>query len=348
MVDIMNHEQTEQYLDKIRTLGFVRNARLGPAPNLDPVRPDGTLTIRTPKGTYVFMIETKSSYLDRSTLNAIIAHANASLKPRHPVVLFARYVPAPSAEKLMQAGINFVDLAGNMHLALNNDYVRTVLGNRESRGHSDKILTPSRIQMLFVLAAEPESASWTVRDLADASGVSKSNAAKIRQQFVAEGVLSPHKGNLAIRDRKELEQQLLTGYEQVLRPKIVIGRFRAQETAEKLLLEKFKRVFKEASVAWSLTGGPAVSLLQHFYKGVEVPVFVDRLTDDVQRQLRVLPDKTGPIIFMRSFGSLCRWKKIQGAEIAHPWLIYTELMQSPDPRAHEAAFNLKAEFLSAA
>ncbi len=348
-MDMTNVEQTEQYLSRIRTLEFVRNAKLVPVPNLGPWHPDGMLTIRTPKGPYVFMIETKSSYLDRSTLNAIIMHANLTLKgPKHPVLLFARYVPVPSAEKLIQAGINFVDLAGNMHLSLNTDYVRTVLGNKESRGHSDTILTPSRIQMLFVLAAEPESAGWTVRELADASGVSKSNAAKIRQQFIAEGLLTPGKGKLAVRDIKRLEQQLLNGYEQVLRPKILIGRFRAQETAETLLLEKFKRVFKESSVAWSLTGGPAVSLLQHFYNGVEMPVFVDRLTDDVQRQLRILPDKTGPIILMRSFGSLTRWKKIQGAEIAHPWLIFTELMQSQDPRAHEAAFNLKTEFLSAA
>src|SRR2546426_9860281 len=186
---MINLRQTEQYLSKIRTLEFVRNAKLAPAPNLGLLHPDGMLTIRTPKGPYVFMIETKSSYLDRSTLNAIITNANLSQKgPKHPVLLFARYVPVPSAEKLIQAGINFVDLAGNMHLALNNDYVRTVLGNKERRGHSDRILTPSRIQMLFVLAAEPESASWTVRELADASGVSKSNAAKIRQQFVAEGV----------------------------------------------------------------------------------------------------------------------------------------------------------------
>src|SRR5437879_12484081 len=101
-----------------------------------------------------------------------------------------------------------------MHLALNNDYVRTVLGNRESRGHSDKILTPSRIQMLFVLAAEPESASWTVRDLADASGVSKSNAAKIRQQYVDEEVSRTHKRRLAVTYRKELDESTHAGHEE--------------------------------------------------------------------------------------------------------------------------------------
>jgi len=81
---------------------------------------------------------------------------------------------------------------------------------------------------------------------------------------------------------------------------------------------------------------------------VETPVFIDPLTDNLQRELRVLPDKTGPIIFMQSFGPLTRWKKIQGTQIAHPWLIFTELMQSEDPRAHEAAVHLKGEFLIAA
>lgn len=79
-----------------------------------------------------------------------------------------------------------------------------------------------------------------------------------------------------------------------------------------------------------------------------MPVFVNMLPDNVQRELRVLPDKMGPIVFMRSFGPLTHWKKIQGTELAHPWLIFTELMQSQDPRAHEEAVNLKAEFLNAA
>lgn len=32
--------------------------------------------------------------------------------------------------------------------------------------------------------------------------------------------------------------------------------------------------------------------------------------------------------------------------LAHPWLIYTELMYSSDLRAHEAAEELKREFLT--
>lgn len=345
----MDKTQTKQYVNKIQMLEFVKDAKFGPAPDMGNIHPDGMLKIRAPKGSYAFIIETKGSYLDSSTLNAIISHATVSLKTNpHPLLLFARYVPRPSAERLIQAGINFVDLAGNMHLALDNDYVRTVLGNKESRGQSERILTAARIQLLFVLAAQPESAGWTVRQLADVSGISKSNVAKIRQQFVSEGLLRRRREALALGDTKELEQELLRGYGQVLRPKILIGRFRAQESAQKPLLEKLKQVFKEFSVDWSLTGGPAASLLQHFYNGIEYPVFINALPDEAKRELRILPDRDGSIILMRSFGQLTHWKNIQGMNIAHPWLIFAELMQSEDPRAHEAAVQLKEEFLSAA
>jgi hypothetical protein len=342
-----DHYQAIEYLNKIRALDFVSDAKFGPAPDLGKIHPDGMLKIRTPKRSYIFIVETKRSYLDSSTLNAIISHANVSSDAtRHPVLLFARYVPEPSAERLIHAGINFVDLAGNMHLALNNDYVRTVIGKKEDQRYSEKIVTPARIQFLFVLAAQPEATTWTVRRLADAAGISKSNAAKIRQQLIVERFLTPHKNGWVV-DAKELEEQLVRGYERVLRPRILVGRFRAQEATDELLIDKFKQVFREASIDWSLTGGPAASLLQHFYKGVEMPIFVGTLTDNMQRELRVLPDRTGPLIFLRSFGPLTRWKKTQGIHIAHPWLIFTELMLSEDPRAHEAAVNLKGEFLSA-
>jgi hypothetical protein len=60
----------------------------------------------------------------------------------------------------------------------------------------------------------------------------------------------------------------------------------------------------------------------------------------------VLPDKNGPLILLRALGTVPFWKKIRRNIIAHPWLIYCELMYSSDPRAHEAAKQLKAEFLT--
>jgi hypothetical protein len=112
------------------------------------------------------------------------------------------------------------------------------------------------------------------------------------------------------------------------------------------LVQKLGNTFANSSLRWSLTGGPAAFALQRFYKGPETPVFVGVPTDATFRELRVLPDRNGPLVFLKAFGTVPFWKEVGGKMIAHPWLIYCELMYSPDPRAHEAAEQLKSEFLS--
>jgi hypothetical protein len=344
----MRHAKLEPYIDRLRSLEFVKDVQVEQTRDLPPVHPDGVLKLRTAKNAYRFILETKQSYLDTAMLNAIISHATLAMQSSGTrFLLFARYIPQPSAEKLMDAGINFVDLAGNIHLALDHDYVRTITGKREDHAIADAVLTPARIQFLFLLAAQPESANWTVRRIADSAGISKSNAAKIRNQLIYEKLLKSRKDGCIFEDTKELEDQIVRGYQQILRPKLLIGRFRAQGAAQQSIIEGLTRVLGQAAVDWSLTGAPAAWSLQRYYKGDETPVFVTALTEDLKRELRVLPDRIGPIAFLRSFGPLTRWKKIDGVEISHPWLIFTELMQSQDSRAHEAAVQLKRKFLSA-
>ena len=68
--------QLEPYLQQIRELEFVKDIQL--AAEQTPragEEIDGLLRIRTPHGTFNFVVDQKSSYLDRSLLNAFIAQA---------------------------------------------------------------------------------------------------------------------------------------------------------------------------------------------------------------------------------------------------------------------------------
>lgn len=338
-------KQLEPYLDSLRALDFVRNVELSSESERIKRDVDGLLRIDTPKGTSAFYIELKSSYLDRAHINALIVQAkHYAKKDRRPMLLLARYVPAPAAERLIDAGINFADRAGNLHLVLGRSYARTIVGKREQeRAKEARTMTAARGQLLFAFAACEQASTWTIRQLAEASGVGKSNVATIRKQLVEEGILTP---TFHVRNGKELEGQLLRAYEQALRPKLLINRFRAAESSTGRLLAKIRATFGKASTRWSLTGGPGAFELQRFYKGTEIPIFVESPTDATIRELRVLPDRDGPLILLRAFGTVPFWKKIRGNMIAHPWLIYCELMYSSDPRAHEAAEQLKAGFLN--
>ena len=58
-----------------------------------------------------------------------------------------------------------------------------------------------------------------------------------------------------------------------------------------------------------------------------------------------MPDRDGAVILLKGFGQVPYWKAVDGKMLAHPWLIYCELMYSSDPRAHEAAAELEEVIL---
>jgi hypothetical protein len=336
------------YLEQLRTLPFVSALNFSAAGRHAQPEVDGMLQVRTPKGTYNFLVEQKRSYLDRGMLNALVAQATLYAREHgKPLLLFARYVPRPSAERLIKSGVNFLDQAGNIHLVLGRNYERTIVGGQESAVLKEgNRISPATTQLLFALAAEEEAGSWSVRKLAEASGLSKSNVAKVEKQLVDRDVLRELEDGFHIRDNAQLQEELLRGYELSLRPKLLIGRFRSPVSHVDGMLASVREALTEHSIRWSVTGGPAAYALQKFYRGQELPIFIDSFTDQLRRKLRIIPDKSGPLIFLRSFGTVPFWRETGPLPLAHPWLIYSELMYSSDPRAHEAAEEIKREFLS--
>jgi len=265
----------------------------------------------------------------------------------HPIILFTRYVPLPSAEKLIAAGINFVDQAGNIHLSIGDEHSWTVIGKREVRNAArSAFVTPAKIQLLFSLASLPNLEQATVRQLAEVSKVAKSNVAYIRKQLIDEGTLFRSGKGLQLVGGAQLLERLAQGYQNVLKPRLIINRFRAPDASLELFLKRSRQVLGQVGVQWSITGGWAAYRLQKFYKGQELTMFTENLGAAHLRQLRLLPDAKGQVLILRSIGAPCFWKKIDDVFIAHPTLLYAELLQSLDPRAHEAAESLKEEYWS--
>jgi len=85
--------------------------------------------------------------------------------------------------------------------------------------------------------------------------------------------------------------------------------------------------------------------MQHLYHRPEVPLFLNLETPALQRALRLLPDRDGPVVLLKPFGKVVYWRQFDGRMVAPPWLVYAELLVSGDPRAREAAEELRREFL---
>src|SRR6267378_4130602 len=192
------------FLEQLRTLHFISDLDFSPKNRGGDAGIDGSLKVRTPKGTYAFLVEQKRSYLDRGILNALVAQAKLHAH-REPILLLARYIPRPSAERLIESGVNFLDQAGNMHLVLGRNYERTLIGNKENTAPKEgQRVSPAIAQLLFTFATTEQAGNWSVRQLAEASGLSKSNVAKVRQQLVDRGVLKRSGRDFDIRDKSRL------------------------------------------------------------------------------------------------------------------------------------------------
>jgi len=66
-------------------------------------------------------------------------------------------------------------------------------------------------------------------------------------------------------------------------------------------------------------------------------MFLEPSSRRTGQELMLLPDSEGPVTLLRAFGEMVFWQQRDNHMLAPPWLIYAELLNSTDPRAHEAA-----------
>jgi len=155
-----------------------------------------------------------------------------------------------------------------------------------------------------------------------------------------------HKGKEYQLGAKDLlAERLTSGYVQVLRPKLVIGRFRFSEKTAELFLMRLKSN-RYPGIRCALTGGSAAIHLQNFYRAPEVSMFIEPAHRRMAQELRLLPDREGPVTLLRAFGEVVFWEEHEGYILAPPWLIYAELLASDDSRAHEAAREFRRQLLA--
>jgi hypothetical protein len=307
-----------------------------------------SVRVDTAAGSFNFQVRLIRSYLDRTLANDLIQIVKG-LKGRgqSDLLLVARYVPRPTGERLAEAGVNFLDDAGNINLALGGNYHSLVLGKPEIRSAEKRSPGPATIQVLLTLTAQPETWDWPVRQLASAAGVSKTVAAEVRQRLVEEGALRQGKdGQWQLLNPQDIREQCLSGYTQLLRPRLLINRFRSLEKDADKFVAEFIRIVSESGKNYALTGGAGAFALQHFYRGPETAIFVEETSPNIERRAKLLPDPKGAIVLLRAFATpLVFWKLVRGVWVAHPLLIHLELLQQDDPRAHEAAERIREEFL---
>jgi hypothetical protein len=331
----------ERCLERLLDLPFVETEQI--AAGADGEKPpDLVLRIDTPSATKAFAVEVKRSHLTRTMVEGVLAQASR-FGPT-PWILFAPHVGRPLARYLDEQGVNFVDRAGNCRLQIGRRHLAKIEGRpperRPRRGRG--VGAPGQ-QVLFALLVRPGLLNAPVRALAQAAGVAAATAADRLAWLREEGLLREAKSERRLTERRRLLDLWLKGYETLVRPKLLIGSYRAPET-EPDALERRIEAALGGEVPWGFGGGAAAYRLTGYYRGPDTVVHVEPGELDLARRLRLLRADDGPVILLHAPGPVA----FEGAEprTVAPLLVYSELLYAGDKRAREAAVEIQRKYLA--
>ena len=326
----------ESFVELLQAKPFVRSARLERKSDETP-----SIVLRTTQSsdTYRLRPSLVRSHVTYGLADSFIASATEDS------ILLAPYIAPPLAGYLGDKGVNFLDRAGNCRIVLGRSMVISMQGRSPPKNTGDRGLRAPGYAVILALLAEPEVVKRTVRDIAVQAGVSKSVVANVLKRLEAEGSVVTVGRGRELRRRDELLTRLLAGYPDVLRPRLLFGRYRVPETDPADVEARIENILGSAR-DWGWGGVSAGRRLGIDYSGPEVAVHVAREDSEVEafrRQLRALESRAGTITILRMPGVLFHPTRADRA--VHPLLTYLELAAAGNDRVREAAGTLREELL---
>ena len=258
-----------------------------------------------------------------------------------PRLLVTHYVTPPQTEKLRQANVQFVDAAGNAFLNQPPLYV-LVTGKRPPvspmPNKTTRAFTTTGVKVVFALLSCPSLLTAPYREIAATVGVSLGAVSQVLEDLKQTGYLLEHGAKERLWQRQaELMRRWSEAYAERLRPKLLLGRFRADPP------EWWKDVqLAELQACWGseVAAAKLTKYLKPQIKTIYAPGKLPRL----QAQFGFHPDRDGDIELLKKFWTF----DVLPAhpDIAPALLVYADLLASGDERNLETAQLLYDRYLA--
>ncbi|HYQ29174.1 MAG TPA: type IV toxin-antitoxin system AbiEi family antitoxin [Polyangiaceae bacterium] len=321
-------------MNTLRALGQSVTARL--------ISKGGSSTLQLELGAHVarlsFEVRTTRTHLSYPLAAGIIEEAKHT---EVPWLLFAPYVPGPIGQHLVSQQVSYVDSVGNCHVETREMLVAHIEGRKPVREPGVRMPGVTSHQLLFALLAQPDLAEAPVRRIALAAGIGRSAAQEQLGRLNMQGLLDYYAPSGLLQGR-ELLDRWLTAYAESVRPSWLIARCRPQVSDPQALEALIEGVCGNG--IWAFGGAAAASRMLRFERGTETVLHLPEIPRDLLERLQVVPAADGPLTLLRTPGALA----YRGAmpHLAHPLLVYSELLTSTEPQAARAANALREQFLA--
>ena len=282
-------------------------------------------------------------------VNRLRAGERRGPAPRARCVLLAPYVRRQQAEVLEQAGIDYLDLAGNAHVDLPGVRVH-VEGKRLARAPDTPLaMTPGWVRFVLALLVRPELAQARYREVAAAAGIALGAVPRYRQDLERRGFLLGRRGGSRLARREDLLATWVHGYATTLRPRLKEQRFRTPAALRPGLGERLRTVLAARAIRWTLTGAAGAAAVDHYLETADLRVYAprDAWTPDMLRELRLQPAMSdADLVAIEAPGPLALEAILAAGRPCAPLaLVYAELRWTDTGQAREAADRLLPRLL---
>ena len=352
MNDVNTERETlEACVANLQALEPVKEIQLKERNGLPPGI-DAKLVVRTDAGKMVYLVEVKRSLSFPGLEHLILQLQRYAQGTKERPLVFSNYVSPGFAERLIRAGLNFTDAAGNVYINWPHKLHIQIQGARPKQlaeAKSERLSQPSGLRILYVLLTQSPEAWGSYRDVARAAGVALGSIAVVMRELKAKGHLvqtGRHEWRL-IQKRKLLDLWV-TGYAARLRPSLIIGRYQPPEKDLGETVRRLQAKLGAAKTAWALTGGFAADILTRHFRGDQLSLFVQPWSSDLVKRFKWLPSEHGSVTVLRKFSPLVSFdlESPNRHPVAHPLLVYAELIFQGRERELETASILYNRYLS--
>ena len=326
--------QQERILDTAvvalgRTTGI--NARVHPVTIGRHRETDAIIEVETDRYKHRFGAEVKT--VDRFATPAMLKAQGQAL--HDPPLLVAPYITREVAEHCRQLRLPFIDTAGNAYLEAAGLLVYVVGQARpvEPRQGNFRALNPAGLKLTFALLCRPRLLDDNYRNIATAAGVALGTVGADMKDLEARGFfnLETHPHLRKLLDPKRMLEEWVTHYPITLRPKLNLGRFRADP-------ERLQHTaLAPLNAYWG--GEPAAEKLTRYLKPAHFTIYTGEPIAKLVAAGRMRAEAAGNVEILEKF-----WKfpaahadKNDAPDVVPPILAYADLLATNDGRNAEAA-----------